>query len=389
MSAYQARVAIVGGGPAGSSAAHTLAMAGIEVCLVDRSVFPRDKLCGGLLTLRSQKIFQRVFQTSWNPVIQANSRGVMFFYREKPLKSLFDYKDLFFTCRKKYDAYLLDLARRSGTIVIEGKTAQAVNLQESILTLSDGASLHYEYLIGADGVNSMVAKALFGDSFDKSTIGFGLEMEVPISSEVPAITNPEIYFGLLKWGYGWVFPKHDTLTVGVGGLLGSNLQMRANFEEFLRQRFGRVPAQKIKGHFIPFGDFRRRPGQGNVMLCGDAAGLVEPITGEGIAFAMLSGYYAAESIKEAVLSGQPGAATDLYEKRYAAIASSFQQAHRLRRLLFPGPCQFFFSKILARSESIPRRHMDLMADELSYEDYARFLLQKVWLGPLKKLGLST
>ena len=66
--------------------------------------------------------------------------------------------------------------------------------------------------------------------------------------------------------------------------------MKADFEVFLKNRFGHVPPAKIKGHFIPFGDFRRSPGKGNILLCGDAAGLVEPITGEGIAFAMLSGF---------------------------------------------------------------------------------------------------
>ena len=72
-SKYQ--VVVMGGGPAGSSAAYTLAGAGVKVCLIDRSIFPRDKLCGGLLTIRSKRAFQRIFKADWTPVIQTVSKG--------------------------------------------------------------------------------------------------------------------------------------------------------------------------------------------------------------------------------------------------------------------------------------------------------------------------
>jgi len=379
------QVVVVGGGPAGSSAAHILAAAGINVCVIDRSVFPRDKLCGGLLTLRSKKTFQSIFKTDWSPVIQTTSNGARLYFKQKLLNTVTDHKDIFFTCRRDYDAFLLGLAQKRGATVVQGAQVQTIDLKQSSLKLSDGTSLDFDFLIGADGVNSLVAKMVFGESFNRDTIGFGLEMEVPLSVEVPTITDPEIYFGLLDWGYGWVFPKGETLTAGVGGLLRKNPKMREGFENFLAQRFGRLPAAKIKGHFIPFGDFRKTPGRGNVLLCGDAAGLVEPITGEGIAFAMLSGSFAAEGIKEALSAAQPQSALELYEKRYATIAGSFRQANFLRYLLFPKTSQFLFSKALPRSRSIPRRHLDLMADDLSHRDYAKFIFKKFGVGALKML----
>ena len=149
--------------------------------------------------------------------------------------------------------------------------------------------------------------------------------------------------------------------------------MKAGFSAFLRQRFGAPPPGRIKGHHLPFGDYRKIPGRGDILLCGDAAGLVEPITGEGIAFAMQSGLYAAEAIIEA--GGRP--ALPGYRARYREISRDFDHANRLRRLLFPGPCERLFLKALPRSETLPLKHLELMAAEIAYGDYTRHLLGRL------------
>jgi flavin-dependent dehydrogenase len=159
-----------------------------------------------------------------------------------------------------------------------------------------------------------------------------------------------------------------------------------SFKDFLWRRFGEIPAGKIKGYHIPFGDFRRVPGRDNVLLCGDAAGLVEPVTGEGIAFAMQSGHFAAEAVREAAVAGKPSAALEFYQQRYETIAAGFRHANRLRHFLFPRAAQKVFAKILPRTATIPRRHMDLMADEITYAEYGRFLLRKAAIAPLRLLG---
>lgn len=378
-------VIVVGAGPAGSATARTLADGGINVCIVDKHIFPRDKLCGGLLTLRSKKIFDEVFKTSWDSTVEVVSRGVNFFYKDRFLNSVEDYKDLHFTCRYNFDDYLLRQAEQVGTILYLGNAVKDIDINNNTLELVNKAVLTYDFVVGADGVNSIVAKTLFGKSFDKETIAFGLEMEVPITEKYKRIKNPEIYFGVVRWGYGWVFPKKKTLTVGVGGLHKKNQDLKEEFRQFLNMRFGKVPNAKIKGHYVPFGDYRDQPGKNNILLCGDATGLVEPITGEGIAFAMQSGYYAALSIMEALSKHKTMNAFDLYKKRYKKITSVLDHANILRYLIFPKTTEKIFVTVLPRTQSIPRKHMALMADELKYKEYVRFLIGKISKGVLKRI----
>lgn len=376
-------VIVIGGGPAGASAAYTAASRGMRVCLVDKSVFPRDKLCGGLLTLKSKRVFTRIFEADWSPVIQAVSRGAEFYFRKQLLNAVSDYKDMYFTCRRDFDNFLVTLAAKAGATLMQGTAAKELQRERCSVILENGLTLAADFIIGADGVNGVTARSIFGRPFDPETIAFGLEMEVPISGKHPSIADPEIYFGLLPWGYGWVFPKRSTLTAGIGGLWKKNQNMRTDFENFLIQRFGEMPKERIKGHYIPFGDFRPTPGTKNILLCGDAAGLVEPITGEGIAFAMQSGFYAAEAVLAARQQHKPETAINLYQQTYERIASTFRCANALRVFLFPMRMQSLFAKVLPHSASIPRRHLDLMADDISYGEYIRFLLSKFGTGAFR------
>jgi len=376
MGQHKYDVIIVGGGPAGASAAHTLAGHGINVCLVDKAVFPRDKLCGGLLTERSRNVFDTVFDTSWQPAVEGVSHGMQFYYHERLLNEVKDYTKLTWTRRSRFDAYLVDLAKHAGAHLRQGVAVKAVEAESGTVTLADGVRIKADYLIGADGVNSIVAQSLFGRAFDKKTIAFGLEMEAPLTRRLQEITDPEIYFGVVKWGYGWVFPKRETLTIGVAGLWRQNPDIKSAFQRFVTHRCQGMPQTKIKGQYIPFGDYRRMPGRDNILLCGDAAGVVEPITGEGIAYAMQSGYLAAHAIIEAAARRQPAAACQHYAAGYASIAGSLRWANALRYLIFPKWSESLFVRLLPKTKSVPRKHLDLMAADLDYNAYVQFLIRK-------------
>ncbi|MFA6099017.1 MAG: geranylgeranyl reductase family protein [Patescibacteria group bacterium] len=375
---------IIGAGPAGSSAAQTLATHGLKTCIIDKATFPRDKLCGGLLTLRSKKIFEEIFKTDLKPAIDFVSRGVRFYYKNRFLNSASDYKDIFFVQRRVFDNLLLDLACESGVTRYLGVGVKTINFDNSNVTLLDGTTLSGKFIVGADGVNSYTARSLFKESFNKENLAYALEVEIPRDEHLENITEPEIYFGVVKWGYGWVFPKRHSLAVGLAGLYRKNFRIDDNFKNFFTARFG-ISAPPPKGHYIPFGNYRRTAGRMNVLLCGDAAGLVEPITGEGISFAMQSGHFAALSIIEASSAGKPQRAYEYYQPRYKNITRIFDHANLLRYLIFPKIAESLFIKALPQTESVPQKHMDLMAGEIDYRRYELFLLRKVCSAFLKKI----
>jgi flavin-dependent dehydrogenase len=170
---------VVGGGPAGSAAAYTLAAAGKKVCLVDKSKFPRDKLCGGGLTFRSKRTFQRVFKRRWKAGLINSSQDVSFFSKGLFLASYKVGANIDFTTRLGFDHYLLTLAQEAGATLKLGDAVGEIDVARSSITLRSGEKIGFGFLIGADGVNSVVAKTLFGQSFDPNTVAFALEAEVP------------------------------------------------------------------------------------------------------------------------------------------------------------------------------------------------------------------
>lgn len=229
-------VLIVGGGPAGSSAAITAAKCGLKVCVLDKSIFPRDKLCGGLVTPRARSVFESVFGLAWRDDLFRESSNIDFIAGEKVLANLVDYKKLYFTMRKDFDFYLLSLAEKQGAEIRQGVSVDSVDLSTCTLSTSQGDKLTFKTLIGCDGVNSVVAKHIFGQSFNPKSIGFGLEVEVPISEEFGQSDLVEIDFAGATWGYGWMFPKQHSVTIGVGGIHRMNSELKDDLKKYLARK---------------------------------------------------------------------------------------------------------------------------------------------------------
>jgi len=274
---------VVGAGPAGSTTAYRLARASARVLVLERARFPRDKPCGGGLTERALR--QLPFPV--DPVVEetvdtleARLRyGARFERRSGSRLAVM-------TQRRRLDAYLAEQAVAAGAELREGARVTAV---EGTTVRVGGETLTGEVLIGADGVNGVVGRSL--DLGRDHQHGVALEGNVS-HADVDAgryARRLVLEFGVVPGGYGWVFPKGDHVNVGVGGWEREGPTLRAKLAELCGEH-GIDPdsVTDLRGYRLPM----RRPSavlaRGRVALVGDAAGLVEPLTGDGIYEAFLS-----------------------------------------------------------------------------------------------------
>ncbi|MAU52795.1 MAG: geranylgeranyl reductase [Roseovarius sp.] len=374
-------VIVAGAGPAGAAAAWRAARAGLRVALLDSKRFPRDKLCGGLVTGRARAHYAAIFGRPM-PFAPGECKTVVaFHHRGRPAGVIADAPPLCATMRREMDAALCAQALGAGAQDYTGRGLVALDADARQITLADGSVLGYALLIGADGVNSAVARALFGQSFDRARIGFALEIEAD-APHLPRDTI-RIDLGAAQWGYGWAFPKRHTTTIGVGGLLAENADMKRAMAAYCAALGVEAAETRVKGQFLPFGDVRARPGRGAVLLAGDAAGLVDPITGEGIGHAMASGGMAAQAAIDALSAGRPGQALARYRRALAPIHRDLRIARLLRPLFYLPATEPAFARAFARSTTLRRMFLDQMAGEAEYPD----ILWRLALR-LPRLGLT-
>lgn len=312
---YEADIAIIGAGPAGSTAAYLLRKVGLNVILVDKYFFPRDKLCGGLVSTKALKLLERIFdetEESLNQkqIINFSSNKFEFVCKKKSLAKCYTKIPTHFVERTVYDKFLLDKAVDSGTMIICGEEVKKVDLDSNNLITSKGNTISSKYIIGADGANSILRKEFEKlGAIDKESwianLGFALETFIAKEKISFEKNIMYLYFGYMKTGYAWVFPNKDKVVVGIGGLLKelNNKDFKNIFTQFLRslgldKKTIDGCIEEIRGHPIPFGNFVENPVYKNSILIGDAAGLVNPVTGEGIYYAQRSAEIAVEAILE-------------------------------------------------------------------------------------------
>lgn len=357
MNAERYDAVVVGGGPAGSAAAYTLAVAGKKVCLIDKSEFPRDKLCGGGLTFRSKRAFEQVFKRRWKSELINSSKDVSFFSKGQFLASYKVDANIYFTTRFSFDHYLVGLAQEAGATLRLGDAVSQIDLARNIITLRSGEEFAYGFLIGADGVNSVVAKTLYGQSFDPKTIAFALEAEVPRARLPQHGDLVEFDFNAARWGYAWVFPKQNSITIGIGGLHRLNPDLRSRLDLYFRRKGLDASEFKIKGQYLPAGDYRAIPGRAYVLLCGDAAGAVDPISGEGIPFALQTGAAAAKAVAAALAQPAGRSALEIYGDDWKIVVASLCAAKFWRWFIYPRLSEGLFAWAF-KFEPIRRRILE-------------------------------
>jgi flavin-dependent dehydrogenase len=291
-------VLIVGGGPAGSSCARGLRESGLDTLLIDRSTFPRNKLCGGWIT---PLVFEAL---GIDPETYAAGRvlqpitGFRLSCMEEPQVDISYGRTISYgILRSEFDEYLL---RRCGARIREGVRFNSI--QRSRDGWIANGDIKARLVVGAGGHFCPVSRFLGNKSSAPSVVAREIEFEMPIAQAASsgiAGELPELYFCRDMRGYGWCFRKQDVLTVGIGRMDNHGLSQHCDeFLSFLkRSRNVEVLGKGILGHaYWLFGHAERAILDNNILLVGDAAGLAYPESGEGIRPAIESGLIAAHSI---------------------------------------------------------------------------------------------
>jgi geranylgeranyl reductase family protein len=329
-------VLVVGGGPAGSTAAYRLARSGASVLLADRARFPRDKPCGGALTYRAV----RQLPVAIDPVVEdvVERFELRLGYRLSFERTAREPLCLM-TQRRWLDAHLAEQAVAAGADFRDAAKVADIEISEDRVAASvGGRPVEARVLVGADGVNGATAKALgLGADY---THGVALEGNAPYSSDRYR-GRLVLELGVIPGGYGWVFPKGDHVNIGIGGWESQGPTLRERLAELCEQHsVSPSDLTDVRGYRLPL----RRPTsalvKGPAALVGDAAGLVDPLTGDGIYEALLSARLASEAAVD-VLEGR---AADLsgYERAMTqAVGSLARTAWRAKRALDRFPRLFF------------------------------------------------
>ena len=270
---------VIGAGPGGSTAAREAAEAGASVLLLDKAAFPRDKPCGGGVTIRAA----RLLPFSIRPVIERTVTNVRFSLRmSRPFTRRYPGTLTYMTQRARLDHFLLERAIGSGAVFHDHEAVRSVESNRRV-TVRTSRDVHTaSVVIGADGANGVTAK-LAGLTGTRD-LAVALEGNAHASPEVLARWNDTIALDLggVPGGYGWVFPKEDHLNVGVGGWKYVAGSFRPRLDRLARH-YGLAPQDltNLRGHHLPV----RRAGaplvRDRVMLAGDAAGLIAPTLGRG------------------------------------------------------------------------------------------------------------
>jgi geranylgeranyl reductase family protein len=290
-------VAVVGAGPAGATAALVLARAGIGVTLLDRARLPRDKTCGGGVVARALDSLPFGLEV---PVERRLGRVESRFVdagisvtveRETPLVHM--------AMRAPLDLALAEAARAAGAALEAPCTLERVGLTMDHVELETSRGpLRARFLVAADGATGPTARAAGWTEPLHSVPALEAEVEVPPRLLARFTDRARFDLGVPTGGYGWVFPKASHLSVGVGVFApgGARRRLRHELSRYLDAvGLGNASVLHVRGAPIPVRS-RREAARGRVLLAGDAAGLADPLTGEGISLAVLSGRLAAESL---------------------------------------------------------------------------------------------
>ncbi len=334
-------VAIIGAGPAGATLAYELLQGGLKPVLIDKAIFPRVKVCGGGLTIKALKFLP----PDLGGVLENEIRQVKLSFGLNQSFTKPSPQSLMYTVdRQRFDAALVDRVREAGGEVREGERLEKItNGPGDVVTVTTSKRrLQTRVVVGADGARSLVAASACLQPLDFFHLGLQVEVPRKLIRQNAGDFSRTIFLdmGSLPDGYAWGFPRGDLLVIGVGGLLHRGAQLKVYLARVLSRLGLEEPRCPLTAHLIPHRVTPKPIMQGRVLLAGDAAGLTDFWTGEGICFALESAHLAARQILR-FFRGEAGALSDYQVQVDRKITPELAASYQFSKLFnYLGPLAF-------------------------------------------------
>ncbi len=376
---------IVGLGPGGSATAYQLALKGHRVLALEKYIMPRQKPCGGCLSAKIRSIIDEDIESLAEDRI---TKVVLTFHGEGEINVVSSEPIAYMVSRDTFDHHMAKKAGNAGAEIHDNEAVTNIDVFEhSYLVHTTRGSYQCRFLVGADGVNGVVSRLLgYGPRRD---IAVTLEGEVKVDrqsfEDMKGTVRLDI--GAIPYGYGWIFPKENHWSVGVGSVKELSQHPKEFYATFLEEQGVEelVLQEKHRGFRIPlFGGSKSQLTQGRSLLVGDAAALVDPFLGEGIYYAIRSGQLAADTIHAALESDRP-VLSDYQDLVTEEFFADFEAAQRVAR---------FGYRFLRLAFTLFKLHpgssktfIEILRGNLSYVEYWNALKRDVKHGVFDFLAL--
>ena len=366
-------VIVVGAGPSGTILSYVLAQNGVNVLLLDKEKLPRYKACGGGINIRTAHLIP--FDIT--EVIENTIYGAMLSHKNSsPILRTYHKPLTYMVMRDKFDYLLASQAQAAGAHIIDQcKVISIETKKDRVIVHTTVSTYTANIIVGADGANSVVARSAGLARRSQRSMGIDCQLMVDDRSLAKWNGTVGIECGGVYGGYCWIFPKQDCLSVGIGGPDRYTRYMKSYLMHFIeKQHFSSYDIKSLRGHALPHGYNNTHLAASRSLLIGDAAGFVDPLTGDGIYYSIKSALLAAPIIMESLKGNRTILAE--YEKAVnTELVPELQTGRVLSR--FTGRFPRAYVKLLTTNDRVWDFFCRILRGQTTYTNF------KQKFGPLK------